>query len=207
MQEADVHEESHDAHDVHAARGAHGTPHESPGVMVLPLLLICIPAIAAGWLNIPGVYAPFGEAIHFGDAHHAEGLNWGLATAGTLAGLLGIGLATIMYWRPILDPNAIARAARPAFNLLYNKYYFDDAYQWLIDRIILGMAGLAATLDRKVINDNVADRPAHITIAAGDKIRYLETGRVYHYAFAFVVGIVLVGAAIYAFPNVQFNLW
>ena len=205
MQEADVHNESHDVHAAHG--GAHGTPHESPWIMALPLLLIAIPAIAAGWLNIPGVYAPFGEAIHFGDAHHAEGLNWGLAAAGTIAGLLGIGLATIMYWRPIIAPDAIASAAPPASNRLYNKYYFDDAYPWVIDRIVLGLAGLAATFDRKVINDNVIDRPGSLTVAAGDKIRYLETGRIYHYAFAFVVGIALIGAVIYAFPNVQFNFW
>ena len=218
MQEANVHEEGHevhDLHDAHAVHGAHGTPHESPGLMVFPLLLIAIPAIAAGWLNIPSIdlfgwhiggIHPFGDAIHFGE-HHAAELSWGLAIAGTLAGLLGIGLATITYWRPVLDPDAIARAARPAYNALYNKYYFDDAYQWIIDRIVLGAAGLAATFDRKVINDNVIDRPGSLTVAAGDKIRYLETGRVYHYAFAFVVGIVLVGAVIYAFPNVQFNLW
>src|SRR5687768_9452108 len=207
MQEANVHEEVHDGHDEHAAHGAHGTPHESPWIMAVPLLLIAIPAIAAGWLNIPGVYAPFGEAIHFGDAHHAEGLNIGLAIAGTIAGLLGIGLATIMYWRPIISPEAIAGQAPPAYNLLFNKYYFDDAYQWVIDRIVLGLAGLAATFDRKVINDNVIDRPGSLTVAAGDKIRYLETGRLYHYAFAFVVGIALIGAVIYAFPNVQFNFW
>jgi proton-translocating NADH-quinone oxidoreductase chain L len=195
-------------HEEHVAgHGGHAAPHESPWLMAFPLLLIVIPAIAAGGLNIPGLYAPFGEAIHFGDAHHAEGLNIGLAIAGTLAGLLGIGLATVTYWRPVFDPNAIARAARPAYNTLFNKYYFDDAYQWVIDRIVLGVAGLAATFDRKVINDNVIDRPGSLTVAAGDKIRYLETGRVYHYAFAFIVGIALVGAVIYAFPNVQFNLW
>jgi NADH-quinone oxidoreductase subunit L len=175
--------------------------------MALPLVLIAIPAIAAGWLNIPGVYTPFAEALHFGEAHHAKGLNIWLAAAGTVAGLLGIGLAAVMYWRPIILPSAISNQVPAAYRTLWNKYYFDDLYQWIIDRLVLGAAGLAATFDRKVVNDNVADRPAHLTVAAGDKIRYLETGRVYHYALAFVVGIIMVGAAMTIFPNIQFNFW
>jgi len=207
IQPADVHEAFPKTGDAHAGHGAHDGPRESPWLMALPLVLIAIPAIAAGWLNIPGVYAPFGEAIHFGDAHHATGINWPLAIAGTLAGLLGIGLATITYWRPLIDPSAIASQAPPAYNALLNKYYVDEAYQWIIDRIVLGLAGLAATFDRKVINDNVIDRPSSWTVAAGDKLRYLETGRVYHYAFAFIVGIGMIGVVMAAFPNVQFSFW
>ena len=190
-----------------AGHGGGATPHESPWVMALPLVLLVIPAIAAGWVNIPGVYTPFAEALHFGEEHAETGLNYGLAIAGTLAGLLGIGLAAVMYWKPVILPSSISNQLPGAYRTLWNKYYFDDVYQWVIDRIVLGAAGLAATFDRKVINDNVADRPAHLTIAAGDKIRYLESGRVYHYALAFVVGVILVGAAMTVFPNIQFNFW
>jgi hypothetical protein len=80
-------------------------------------------------------------------------------------------------------------------------------YQWIINKIVLGVAGLAATFDRKVINDNVADRPAHVTIAAGERVRYLETGRVYHYALAFVAGIVVIGLVVAAFPTIPLNFW
>jgi len=198
-------------HGVHAqhtlGHGGGAVPHESPWIMALPLVLIAIPAIAAGWLNIPGVYTPFAEALHFGEEHAETGLNYGLAIAGTLAGLLGIGLAAVMYWRPVILPSSISNQLPGAYRTLWNKYYFDDFYQWIIDRIVLGAAGLAATFDRKVVNENVADRPAHLTVAAGDKIRYLETGRVYHYALAFVVGIIAVGAAMTVFPNIQFNFW
>jgi proton-translocating NADH-quinone oxidoreductase chain L len=235
VQEADVHREgqgehaehaaggahdplatAHGVHDEHTAgHGGHGTPHESPWIMALPLLIVCIPAVLSGFMNFPGAnffgfHIPsntlFGDAVYFGEPHHEE-LNWGVAFAGTLAGLLGIGLAAVMYWRPVLTPVAISSSLPAAYRTLFNKYYFDEAYQWIIDRIILGVSGLAATFDRKVINDRVIDAPGHLTVAAGDKVRYLETGRVYHYAFAFVVGIILIGLVMAAFPNLQFNLW
>jgi NAD(P)H-quinone oxidoreductase subunit 5 len=187
--------------------GHQAAPHESPWVMALPLVVLALFAFGAGWIGIPGVYNPFGEAIAYGGAHHEEGVNLVIAALGLAAGLLGIVLATIMYLRPVLSPAAVSRAFPAAYRTLYNKYYFDEAYQWVIDRIVLGLSGLAATFDRKVVNDNVADRPAALTAGAGERVRYLETGRVYHYAFAFVVGIILVGLVMARFPTVQVTLW
>ncbi len=233
IQEADVHRENqgehlagavhspmatdHGVHDEHTAgHGGHGrVPHESPWIMALPLVVIAIPAVASGWLNIPNIdlfgiqipgFHPFGEAVHFGE-HHTATLNWGLAIAGTLAALLGIGLATIMYYKPVLSPEALGAGLPGAYRTLFNKYYFDEAYQWIINRIILGAAGLAATFDRKVINDRVIDGPGHLTVAAGDKIRYVESGRVYHYALAFIVGIALIAVVMAWYPGIQFNFW
>ena len=191
--------------DVH---GAHvpQPPHESPWLMTLPLLIILVPAAIAGWVGIPDVFNPFAEAIHFGE-HAEEHLNLVLAISGTIAGLLGIFLAWAIYIKRVVSAEAISAAVPGAYRTLYNKYYFDEAYQWVINRIVLGVAGLSATFDRKVINETVVDRPAYLTSAAGARIRFLETGRIYTYAFAFIVGIVVV-AAIIAFPySWHVNLW
>jgi NADH-quinone oxidoreductase subunit L len=185
--------------DQHGPQGFH-TPHESPWVMALPLIAICVPAIAAGWINIPGVFTPFADAIHFGEAHHAESMNWAMAATGALAGLLGIGLAVVLYLRPVVAPAAISRSMPGAYWTLYNKYYFDEAYQWVVNKMVLGVAGLAATFDRKVINDGLIDAPGHLTVAAGERLRYISTGRVYHYAFGVVIGIVAVGLIMLLLP-------
>ncbi len=183
------------AHGEHAAHatGHPAGPHESPWVMALPLIIIAVPAAIGGWIGIPGVFDVFAQAIHFGPVHE-EHLNPALAVAGLLAGLLGIGLAYAMYIKRWITPEAVAGSVPGAYRTLYNKYYFDEAYQWVIDRLVLAMAGLAATFDRKVISEAVSDQPAHLTVASGGRLRYLETGRIYTYAFAFVVGIVIVGA-------------
>jgi NADH-quinone oxidoreductase subunit L len=177
----------------HGADAHHAAPHESPWVMAVPLIILALLAIVAGWIGVPGLYNVFAEAVHYGEAHHAEGINWVVAGLGLGAALLGIGLATVMYLKPVIAPSALSNSVPGVYRTLFNKYYFDEAYQWVIDRIVLGASGLAAMFDRKVINDNVADGPGHLTVASGARIRYIATGRVYHYAFAFIVGIVAVG--------------
>src|SRR5262249_21139135 len=59
---------AHDAHDDHAVH----EPHESPWIMVIPLLVLAIPAAFAGWLNIPGLITSFGDVIFFEEIHHSE---------------------------------------------------------------------------------------------------------------------------------------
>lgn len=203
-------EEDHSvAHGVDHSAHEPGEPHESPWVMLLPLVILVVPAAIAGWIGIPDLFNPFAEAVHFG-TEHEEHVNYLVAGLGLLAGLLGIGLAWVIYVKRIVRAEAIAGAFPAAYNTLYNKYYFDEAYQWIINRIVLGIAGLSATFDRKVINEGVVDTPASLTSAAGARIRLLETGRVYVYAFAFVVGIVFVGIVMawtntYGVP--RFSIW
>ncbi|HEX2035097.1 MAG TPA: NADH-quinone oxidoreductase subunit L [Chloroflexota bacterium] len=183
----------HEPAPAHQAHGHHAAPHESPLVMTIPLLIIMVPAAVAGWLNIPGVFTAFGDAIYYGEVHH-EGMNLAVAALGLLAGLLGIGLATIMYWRPLISPEALSTSVPRLYRLSYNKYYFDEAYQWLIDHVVLVISGLAALFDRKIVNEGVVDRPAFLTARAGWYLRFIQTGRIYNYAFAFIVGIVLISA-------------
>jgi NADH-quinone oxidoreductase subunit L len=206
---SDDHLEAHASHPEPNAdgHGAHPTPHESPAAMALPLLLIAVPAIGAGWLGMPGIYAPFEEAVRFGPIVE-EHLNVWLAVAGSLAGLLGIGLATLMYLRPVIGPRLLGDAFPDTYRFLLNKYYFDEMYQWLIDRVVLATAALAATLDRKVVNDTFTDAPGPILSTLGEWLRRSATGRVQHYAVGFVLGIAIVGAVVAGFvPDLHVDLW
>src|SRR5918995_4621561 len=160
--------------------------------MTLPLLILAVPAAFAGVVNIPGVWTAFGDRIFFGEVHHGE-LDLVIAGSGLIAALLGIGLATVMYWKPIVSPVALGDTLPRVYRTLYNKYYFDELYQWIIDRIVLVIGGLSALFDRKVINEAVVDKPAWWTGRFGWGLRFLETGRIYTYAFAFVVGIMVIG--------------
>src|SRR5919199_1318717 len=162
---AHISEEHGAGHAAHEPR----PPHESPWVMLLPLVVLVVPAAVAGWIGIPGLSNLFAGAIHYG-AEHEEAINPVAAVLGFLAGVLGIVLAWVMYIRRSITAEAVANRAPAAYRLLYNKYYFDEAYQWLINRVILAVAGLAATVDRKIINEGVVDTPAHATSAAGARL-------------------------------------
>jgi NADH-quinone oxidoreductase subunit L len=178
----------------------HPEPHESPWVMSLTLVVIAVPAAIAGWVNLPYFFPAFAEYVRFGTGGPEE-FSVVLAVLGLLAGLLGIGLATIMYWKPILSPVALGNSLPRVYRLLSNKYYVDELYQWIINRIVLAVAGLVSLFDRKVISEIGVDGTSWLTGRIGWWLRFIQTGRIYTYAFAFVVGIFVVGFVLGVVPN------
>ena len=126
-----------------------GQPHESPSTMTSPLIALAVGAVAAGWLNIPGVTefftdevgARFVEGFHDLE-HHATSLNASLAIIGILAAVGGIYLG-YRLWGPDRD----TQAARDTFSvpvlypLLRHKYYIDDFY---MDGVVRPLRGPVA---------------------------------------------------------------
>ena len=74
--------------------------------------------------------------------------------------------------------------------MLRRKFYFDDLYQAMIDRGVLGFSYVVAWFDRYVVNDTGVDGSAQITGFSGGVLKYLQTGRVPNYAMAIAVGVV-----------------
>lgn len=71
-----------------------------------------------------------------------------------------------------------------------NKYYIDEAYQWVIDRVVLVVSGFIAWLDRAVVNDVGVNGPADLVRWTGIKLRLHITGQVYSYALAMALGLI-----------------
>ena len=69
--------------------------------------------------------------------------------------------------------------------MLVNKFYFDELYQYVIDRGVLGFSYVVAWFDRYVVNDTGIDGSAQITGYSGFIMKYLQTGRVPNYAMAY----------------------
>ena len=113
----------------------HGHPHESPALMTVPLILLAIPSVLAGFLNVPGV--KLGSLGNFTDwlgarivpmgDYHPESINWTLAAYGLAAGIGGIVLGWLLF-----APDRDTQAARDRveipllYPLLRRKYYIDD---------------------------------------------------------------------------------
>ncbi|HEY5686050.1 MAG TPA: NADH-quinone oxidoreductase subunit L [Acidimicrobiia bacterium] len=114
----------------------HGHPHESPAVMTTPLIILAVPSVIAGFLNIPGVklgsLRNFTEwlsarVVPMGD-HHAEAIDWSLAAYGLTAGILGIALGWMLFARDAETQTARDRVEIPLlYPLLRQKYYLDHA--------------------------------------------------------------------------------
>ena len=174
--------------------------HESPKVMLVPLIVLALGAVFAGAI---GYYQFVGEGMEsfWGDsvlvlpgnesieaAHHVP-LLVKLAPLGAAA--IGIALAYLMYMRRPDLPALIAGRVRALYLFLLNKWYFDEAYDLLFVRFAnyLGY-GLWKSGDGALIDGVGPDGVAAAALNLARRASRLQTGYVYHYAFAMLIGVV-----------------
>ena len=175
--------------------------HESPAVMIWPLYLLAAGAIFAGALGYnlfvgDGLAQFWGESIQILPHHTAlaEAHNvpiW-VKVLPLAVGIGGIGLAYYMYIVHT-DLSAVwAQKLRPVYLLSYNKWYFDEIYDWLFVRpsFYLGRSFWKSG-DGAVIDGVGPDGIAATVIRASKRASALQSGYLYHYAFAMLIGVVV----------------
>ena len=177
--------------------------HESPWVVTLPLIILAIPTVCAGWLIGPMLFGGyFGEAIHFSPQHGAVAqmaaqfhgvvgmMTHSLSTAPFWLSIGGIFTAWYLYMVRTDLPAKIKQAAGPLFTLLDRKYFIDEFYSWLFagGARALG-AGLWKIGDVKVIDGFVVNGAARVVGLTALLVRRFQSGYIYHYAFTMIVGV------------------
>ncbi len=177
--------------------------HESPWVVTLPLIILAIPTVCAGWLIGPMLFGGyFGEAIHFSSQHGAVAqmatefhgvvgmMTHSLSTAPFWLSIGGIFTAWYLYMVRTDLPAKIKQAAGPLFTLLDRKYFIDEFYSWLFagGARALG-AGLWKIGDVKVIDGFVVNGAARVVGLTALLVRRFQSGYIYHYAFTMIVGV------------------
>ena len=178
--------------------------HESPWVMLAPLVVLSLGALFAGWLGYSafvgdGREAFWGEAIRvlaandtLEAAHHVPlWVKWlPLVMAAS-----GIGLAYVMYrLRPEL-PGVMVRMFRPIHSFFFNKWFFDELYDRIFVRpaVYLGY-GFWKAGDGAVIDGVGPDGVAAATRNLAKRFSALQSGYLYHYAFAMLIGVVVLAS-------------
>jgi NADH-quinone oxidoreductase subunit L len=171
--------------------------HESPPVMTVPLVLLAVGSVLAGFIGVPpeaGFIHQFLEpSVHVeGVEHHAPdyGLVALLAGASVLAGLAGIGMGVAMYARRRPDPAAVTRAAGPVYTLLANKYYVDELYDRRLVDAGKALFGAGWAFDVHII-DGLVDRLGWLMALVGSGLRRAQTGIVGNYALSVVAGLIV----------------
>ncbi len=180
--------------------------HESPWVVTLPLILLAVPSVVIGWFTVEPML--FGG--YFNDSLHVLPANDVLATLGEEfhgspfefmwkaftsmpMWLALLGLATA--WLFFLKKPALADAAERRFNWLYkilvNKYGFD----WFNEHVIVAAVqrlggGLWRFGDQIVIDEGLVNGSARTVGWLASVMRYAQSGYLYHYAFAMILGLV-----------------
>jgi len=136
----------------------HGHPHESPKAITVPLWILTVLSIGAGWLSIGQTFSKWtaNETFEFINTKVRtieHPFNIGLAAGSTVVAVLGILIAGLYYWRNIGPREVRNPAAKAGYRLLVNKYYLDDLYTGVIVGGISGPIARAAYW----INQNVID--------------------------------------------------
>jgi NADH-quinone oxidoreductase subunit L len=207
--------------------------HESPRTMTVPLMVLAAGSALAGWIGVPKLWSLFPEGFrtfeHWlepavgavgvevaSEAHHSASLEWLLMLLSIGVALFGIWLARYFYLRRPEAPEALARSAGGLYTVLLNKWYVDQAYQYLfIDGVAKGGGSALASFDSRIVDGGV-NGTGWMTRAASTvsiwwdtwiidgsvrllsflvklasyPMRILQTGMVQAYALVFVLGLI-----------------
>ncbi|HMS59390.1 MAG TPA: NADH-quinone oxidoreductase subunit L [Tepidiformaceae bacterium] len=172
--------------------------HESNLFMTFPLMFLAVLAIGAGWvvfggfaegLGFPGGITEFIFIPHHGPHEYHFDAGW--ATASLAMGVIGVFTGAYLYWGNKIDKStALARWQPGVYDMLRNKLYFDEMYQYGIDKALLGFSFVVSWFDRYVVNDTGVDGSAQVTGYAGSVMKYIQTGKVPNYAMGIALGVV-----------------
>ena len=170
-------------------RADHSEVRESPAVMTAPLILLAIPAIGVGFLAFGfGDFHGFAAFIEGEGEFHFSA--WLSAVSVALAAA-GIWAGWAAYASDRISPASVIARFPAVHRVLVNKYWFDEAYQWAIDRMALAGARLVATFDRVVVNDTAVDGSAETVRLSGLRLKFIQTGKLYNYGLAMAAGAAL----------------
>lgn len=200
-------------HDIH--------PHESPRVMTWPLVVLAALSILAGYIAWPTKNI-FHHLVHFGEAE-AHPFNWTVALIATGAAFLGIGAGLALFWKRVISPSIFREKLPWAYNLLANKYYFDEIYWavlvvpllWLsqtlarfdsriidgfvngVGYVTVGLAIVQGWVDKWIV-DGLVNLVGGVTKLAGRVLRFAQTGMLQDYALIAFLGMLFL-AWVYLF--------
>ena len=179
---------------------------ESPRVVVIPLIALAIPSVLAGYFVDPMVVGDFFKGvITVGDSHHAiadlkEGYHGilGFVQHGVMAppfwlAMAGLGSAWYIYMKNQAIADFFYNKFRWLHTLLDKKYYADEFNQTVFAGGALALGkGLFKVGDRFVIDTIVVNGSAKVVGWFAGLIRHIQTGYLYHYAFAMIIGVLVI---------------
>ena len=203
--DADPHGEDghgHDDHDHHGHGG--GTPHESPWVVTLPLVLLAIPSLAIGYLTVEPVLfgGYFGQAIQVLEVndvlaelagHFHDPASFALSAVGhppLWLALSGVVAAWYLYLKNPAMSDRLAAFFAPLRRVLDNKYYFD----WVNENVFAAGSRALGRLfwkagDQALIDGALVNGSANLVGSLAGAVRRVQTGYLYSYAFWMMIGL------------------
>lgn len=169
-------------------------PHESPAVVTVPLVLLAIPSVGAGWWVGSVVYGDYFLNSLVQKPEEFHGLVsytlHGMAQPPFWLALAGIGTAIYLYLFRTDLPKRIAMAFGPIYAVVERKYGFDELYSWLFAKgaRVVGN-GLWKGGDQSAIDGVMVNGSARLVGWFSGVVRLVQSGLIYWYAFMMLFGL------------------
>ena len=196
----------------------HGV-HESPWIMLTPLVLLAILSVTGGWVGIPQALGGHNAIEHFLDpvfaaAGHPENalnadqvshsLEQVLAAISVLTALVGLGVAYIFYVAKPGTASALARTFKPAYSLVANKFFIDEIYHAVfVTGLLLFARNILYTVGDRLGVDGAGKFASWMALDLGEAARRMQSGNLRSYAgwlalgAACVMALTIFGRALY----------
>jgi NADH-quinone oxidoreductase subunit L len=209
--------------DPHASSHGHDGVHESPWVMLGPLVILAVLSFIGGWIGVPQFMGGHNEIEHFlspvmqtgpavageltGAAHDATASHadeaasensseeWLLAGSSLGAGILGFGLAWLMYFKRRDLPDKITAKVHGLYMMVLHKYYVDEGYGAIFVKPLLALSTVVLWrgIDQGVI-DGLVNGAGTTSKGIGNELRQMQSGNIRSYAAWVAIGGAIVVA-------------
>jgi NADH-quinone oxidoreductase subunit L len=199
-------------HGGHSSHDSHGGPHESPLVMLFPMVILAIFAIGAGWSFWAGGAAKFLAEGSYAGMHgvslepnsffglFSNVVHEPLPLISLAVALGGILVAYAIYSKKWISSEKIGQIFAPVYTLLSRKYFMDELYeQLLVVRVLVnGLFYLIQQFDTYVV-DGTVNGLGKLTVSASGALRKVQTGQLQSYGLAIAIGVVIIVAVFFAY--------
>src|SRR5213080_2983502 len=182
----------------------HGGIHESPKVMLVPLVILAVLSFVGGWIGIHHHFDNFLVPVFQSSAIAATTFEGGAATRGdeegpglettlmvvsVAAGILGFLLAFLLYNRKPELPARIAASVHGLYTAVANKYWIDELYAWIFVKPLIAISGVVfwRGIDQGMI-DATLDGSADTAREVSDNLRHMQSGNLRSYAGWVAIG-------------------
>ena len=168
--------------------------HDAPFPMAIPMALLAVLALGFGLIsfNWPGSFGGIGTFVFFGHGEEFHFEVW-LGAVSIAMAVAAFVFAYLAYAKRSISLVGARSRFAGLLSLVENKYYFDEVYQWTVNRVVLVFSRFIAVFDRAVINDIMVNGPADVVRKFGVVLRLHVTGHVYSYTLAMALGTIGLG--------------
>ena len=152
--------------------------------MTIPLIILAAGSVFAGFI-------PFDQLVTSDSKPFESHIEMAIAIPSVLIGLIGIGIAFIMYKKETALPDRLASSFRNFYTWTYNKFYIDEVYLFVTKKVIFRyISAPIAWFDRHIV-DGTMNLMASVTQNVSFRIREFQSGQLQKYGFVFISGAIM----------------